>query len=125
MRTIAIGCDNATVHSKNELVGFMEEKEYTVESMGCGSTEDSTYYFYMVEKVCQEITNSGYQEYGALICGTDLDVVMTASRFKGIRAGVCHNVLSVEHLKLSNDSNAICTDEWVIGAEPAKRILEK
>ena len=44
MRTIVIGCDNAAVHLKNELMGFMEKKGYTVENMGCDSTEDSTYY---------------------------------------------------------------------------------
>ena len=26
MRTIVIGCDNAAVHLKNELMGFMEKK---------------------------------------------------------------------------------------------------
>ena len=30
MRTIVIGCDNAAVHLKNELMGFMEKKGYTV-----------------------------------------------------------------------------------------------
>ena len=64
MRTIVIGCDNAAVHLKNELMGFMEKKGYTVENMGCDSTEDSTYYPYVAEKVCQEIINSGYQKHG-------------------------------------------------------------
>ena len=53
MRTIVIGCDNAAVHLKNELMGFMEKKGYTVENMGCDSTEDSTYYPYVAEKVCK------------------------------------------------------------------------
>ena len=67
MRTIVIGCDNAAVHLKNELMDFMEKRGYTVENMGCDSTEDSTYYPYVAEKVCQEIINSGYQ------MGSDLD----------------------------------------------------
>mgnify|MGYP000300046500 CR=1 FL=1 len=111
MRTIVIGCDNAAVHLKNELMGFMEKKGYTVENMGCDSTEDSTYYPYVAEKVCQEIINLG--------------MAMTANKFKGIRAGVCHDVFSAERLKLSNDGNVICMGERVIGAELAKRILEK
>ena len=125
MRTIVIGCDNAAVHLKNELMGFMEKKRYTVENMGCDSTEDSTYYPYVAEKVCREIINSGYQKHGVLICGTGLGMAMTANKFKGIRAGVCHDVFSAERLKLSNDGNVICMGERVIGAELAKRILEK
>ena len=125
MRTIVIGCDNAAVHLKNELMGFMEKKGYTVENMGCDITEDSTYYPYVAEKVCQEIINSGYQKHGVLICGTGLGMAMTANKFKGIRAGVCHDVFSAERLKLSNDGNVICMGERVIGAELAKRILEK
>lgn len=125
MRTIVIGCDNAAVHLKNELMGFMEKKGYTVKNMGCDSTEDSTYYPYVAEKVCQEIINSGYQKHGVLICGTGLGMAMTANKFKGIRAGVCHDVFSAERLKLSNDGNVICMGERVIGAELAKRILEK
>ena len=125
MRTIVIGCDNAAVHLKNELMDFMEKNGYTVENMGCDSTEDSTYYPYVAEKVCQEIINSGYQKHGVLICGTGLGMAMTANKFKGIRAGVCHDIFSAERLKLSNDGNVICMGERVIGAELAKRILEK
>ena len=76
MRTIVIGCDNAAVHLKNELMDFMEKKGYTVENMGCDSTEDSTYYPYVAEKVCLEIINSGYQKHGVLICGTGLGMAM-------------------------------------------------
>ena len=103
----------------------MEKKGYTVENMGCDSTEDSTYYPYVAEKVCQEIINSSYQKHGVLICGTGLGMAMTANKFKGIRAGVCHDIFSAERLKLSNDGNVICMGERVIGAELAKRILEK
>ena len=116
MRTIVIGCDNAAVHLKNELMDFMEKKGYTVENMGCD---------YVAEKVCQEIINSGYQKHGVLICGTGLGMAMTANKFKGIRAGVCHDIFSAERLKLSNDGNVICMGERVIGTELAKRILEK
>ena len=125
MRTIVIGCDNAAVHLKNELMDFMEKKGYTEENMGCDRTEDSTDYPYVAEKVCQEIINSGYQKHGVLICGTGLGMAMTANKFKGIRAGVCHDIFSAERLKLSNDGNVICMGERVIGTELAKRILEK
>lgn len=125
MRTIVIGCDNAAVHLKNELIAFMEKKGITVENMGCDSEQDDTYYPYVAKKVCDEIIHSNYEKHGVLICGTGLGMAMTANKFKGIRAGVCHDIFSAERLKLSNDGNVICMGERVIGVELAKRILEK
>ena len=62
-------------------MGFMEKKGITVENMGCDSTEDSTYYPYVAEKVClnhkQRLSSLG------LICGTGLGMAMTANKFKG------------------------------------------
>lgn len=125
MRAIVIGCDNAAVHLKNELIKFMETKGITVENMGCDSAQDDTYYPYVAKKVCDEIIKSNYEKHGVLICGTGLGMAMTANKFKGIRAGVCHDIFSAERLKLSNDGNIICMGERVIGVELAKRILEK
>lgn len=125
MRTIVIGCDNAAVRLKNELVTFMKKNGYTVENMGCDSEQDDTYYPYVAEKVCREIIDSNFEKHGVLICGTGLGMAMTANKFRGIRAGVCHDTFSAERLKLSNDGNVLCMGERVIGTELAKRILEE
>lgn len=125
MRTIVIGCDNAAVHLKNELMKFMEQKGYTVENMGCDSETDDIYYPYIAKKACQEIIDSGYEKRGVLICGTGLGMAMTANKFPGIRAGVCHDIFSAERLILSNDGNVLCMGERVIGVELAKCILER
>lgn len=125
MRTIVIGCDNAAVRLKDELIAFMEKKGITVENMGCDSVQDDTYYPYVAKKVCDAVIESNYEKHGVLICGTGLGMAMTANKFKGIRAGVCHDIFSAERLKLSNDGNVICMGERVIGVELAKRILEK
>lgn len=125
MRTIVIGCDNAAVKLKDELMAFMQQKGYTVENCGCDSAQDNTYYPFIAKKVCEEIIKSNYEKHGVLICGTGLGMAMTANKFKGIRAGVCHDIFSAERLKLSNDGNVICMGERVIGVELAKRILEK
>lgn len=125
MRVIVIGCDNAAVQLKNILVQFMEEKGYQVENVGCNSTDDSIYYPYIAKKVCEKIIESNYEKRGVLICGTGLGMAMTANKFKGIRAGVCHDIFSAERLQLSNDGNILCMGERVIGVELAKKILER
>ncbi len=125
MKTIVIGCDNAAVELKNTLKKFMEDLGYTVENVGCDSSDDNTYYPYIAERVCEKIIESGYEKEGVLICGTGLGVAMCANKFPGIRAGVCHDSYSGERLKLSNNGNVICFGARVIGPELAKKILKE
>lgn len=125
MRTIVIGCDNAAVNLKNILKSYMISKGIQVEDVGCDSTEDTTYYPYIAKRVCQKIKESNYEKHGVLICGTGLGMEITANKFKGIRAGVCHDTYSAERLKLSNNGNVLCMGERVIGVELAKKVLNE
>lgn len=123
MKTIVIGCDNAAVPLKNTIMKFLTEKGVTVENVGCDSSEDPTYYPYVAERVCQKIIDSGFEKNGILICGTGIGMAMTANKFKGIRAAVCHDNFSAERSKLSNNANVLCMGERVIGHELAKKIV--
>lgn len=123
MKTIVIGCDNAAVPLKNTIMNFLKEKGITVENVGCDSSDDPTYYPYIAERVCQKIIDSGFEKDGILICGTGIGMAMTANKFKGIRAAVCHDNFSAERSKLSNNANVLCLGERVIGHELAKKIV--
>ncbi len=125
MKTIVIGCDNAAVHLKQELVQFLTSRGVTVEDVGCENAQDTTYYPYIAERVCEEIIKSNYQKEGILVCGTGLGMSITANKFKGIRAGLCHDTFSAERLKKSNNGNLLCLGERVIGVELAKKIVEE
>lgn len=123
MKTIVIGCDNAAVDMKNMLIKFLTDKGIIVEDVGCKSSDDSTYYPIVAQQVCESIINSNYKKEGILLCGTGIGMAMTANKFKGIRAAVCHDIFSAERAKLSNDSNILCMGERVIGYELAKKIV--
>ncbi|GHS93686.1 ribose-5-phosphate isomerase [Synergistales bacterium] len=125
MKSYVIGCDNAAVGLKNTLREFLVALGYSVEDVGCDSTDDSTAYPYIAKRVCDKIIESNYEKNGLLICGTGLGVAMCANKFKGIRAGVCHDSFSAERLALSNNGNVICFGARIIGAELAKKILKE
>ena len=59
---------------------------------------------------------------GILICGSAVGVSIAANKFKGIRAGVCHDSYSghqgVEH----DDVNILCLGQRVIGINLAVEI---
>jgi len=125
MTTVVIGCDNAAVRLKNVLVGFLEEKGITIENMGCDSSDDPTNYPTVAKKVCEKIKESGFEKRGILVCGTGIGMAITANKFKGIRAAVCHDNYSAERSVLSNNCNVLCMGERVIGTELAKKIARE
>lgn len=122
MQTIVIGCDNAAVSMKVMLKKFLESKGITVEDVGCDSADDPTNYPSIAKRACERIIASGYSKRGILVCGTGIGMCMTANKFKGIRAAVCHDNFSAERSILSNNGNVLCMGERVIGHELAKKI---
>jgi ribose 5-phosphate isomerase B len=120
---MVIGCDNAAVSMKKMLAEFLESTGITVENMGCDSADDPINYPSVAKKVCERIIDSGYKKRGILICGTGIGMCITANKFKGIRAAVCHDNFSAERSILSNNGNVICMGERVIGHELAKKII--
>jgi ribose 5-phosphate isomerase B len=123
MKSIVIGCDNAAVLLKNILAEYIHSKGYEVEDIGCDSREDPRYYPDIAAEACQRIIDSGYEKRGVLVCGTGLGMAITANKFKGIRAAVCHDSFSCERSVLSNNCNVICMGERVVGPGLAKILL--
>lgn len=122
VKTIVIGCDNAAVSMKEMLVKFLDGKGIVVENMGCDSAGDPTNYPTVAKRVCRSIQESGFTKRGILVCGTGIGMAMTANKFRGIRAAVCHDNFSAERSILSNNANVLCMGERVIGHELAKKI---
>ena len=125
MRTIVVGCDNAAVPMKEMLIKFLESKGVRVENAGCDSADDPTNYPTVAKRVCESIISSGYEKRGILVCGTGIGMSITANKFKGIRAAVCHDNFSAERSILSNSANILCMGERVIGHELAKKIVKE
>lgn len=123
MRSYVIACDNAAVDLKNTIVAFLRSKDIEVEDQGVNSKDDSTVYPLIAKRLCETLAESGFEKRGILICGTGIGMCMTANKFKGIRAAVCHDNYSAERSILSNNGNVLCMGARVIGPELAKKIV--
>jgi ribose 5-phosphate isomerase B len=121
--TIVIGCDNAAVPMKNMLIKFLEGKGVKIENVGCDSADDPANYPSIAQRACEAIIKSDFTKRGILVCGTGIGMCMSANKFKGIRAAVCHDNFSAERSILSNKANVLCMGERVIGHELAKKIV--
>ncbi|MDR0450612.1 MAG: RpiB/LacA/LacB family sugar-phosphate isomerase [Treponema sp.] len=123
MRDIVIGCDGAALALKDTLKKLLEGMGVAVEDMGVPDAGDKTAYPVVAARVCGKIIESGYKKRGVLLCGTGIGMCMSANKFKGIRAAVCHDIFSARRSVLSNKGNVACFGERVIGSELAKVIL--
>jgi ribose 5-phosphate isomerase B len=122
-KTIVIGCDDAGFELKAAIVDVIRSKGYIVIDEGINSIDDNTYYPSIAERVCKKIIDSNYSNQGILICGTGIGMAITANKFPGIFAAVCHDLYSTERSKLSNNCNVLCMGARVIGLEVAKRMV--
>jgi ribose 5-phosphate isomerase B len=117
-----MGCDEAAVTLKESLKKTLLETGFTVEDLGVENDKDKTAYPLIAARVCEKIIESGYQTRGILLCGTGIGMCMSANKFKGIRAAVCHDIYSARRSILSNNGNVACFGERVIGPELARAI---
>lgn len=125
MKKYIIGCDCAAVELKDKLKNLLEENNIEVEDIGVKDRKDTTYYPDVAKILCDKIIKSNYEKRGILVCGTGIGMAISANKFNGIRAAVCHDAYSGERAVLSNDANVFCFGERVIGVESAKKILRE
>ncbi|MCB2202816.1 ribose 5-phosphate isomerase B [bacterium] len=124
-KPIVIGCDNAAVELKNTLIEVLKDEGVEFEDIGVNSSDDKTVYPLISKRVCEAIIESNYEKEGIIICGTGIGMAMTANKFPGIFAAVCHDMYSAERLRLSNNGNVICFGARIMGPELAKKILRE
>lgn len=124
-KRIVIGCDNAAYGLKRILADFLTGYQCSIEDIGVDSSDDPTYYPLVAAKLCKEIVASGYEKEGILLCGTGIGMAITANKFPGIFAAVCHDAFSAERARLSNNANVLCMGARVIGPELAKKVLKE
>lgn len=118
-----IASDHAGVEFKKFVAELLAQKGHVVCDLGPVST-DRVDYPDFASKVCNAIINDEYQSFGVLICGSGIGMSMSANKFAGIRAALCHNEYSAKMAREHNDANVICLGERVSGAGMVEAILD-
>ncbi len=108
-----IGADHAGIEIKDFVKQLFEAKGHTVVDLGPFS-KDRVDYPDFAKKVCEEVLKDENSK-GILICGTGLGMSMSANKFDGIRAALCHNTYSATMAREHNDANVLCLGERVSG----------
>lgn len=121
---IAVGCDDAAVHLKAEIMDHIKECYPEIEMDDLGVYEgESTMYPDIAWRVAWAVADQKYDR-GILMCGTGIGMSICANKVPGIRAAVCHDPFSAERARKSNNAQILCMGERVVGVELAKCLVD-
>lgn len=119
---IALASDHGGFEQKEELGPWLEDLGFTVDDFGCDSEESVDYPDY-AEHAARAVAQ-GDDDYGILVCGTGIGMMIAANKVAGIRAA---NLTSPEFAKLSrehNDANVATLSGRFTSLEDNKSIIE-
>ncbi len=119
---IAIASDHAGYSLKQETLDIVKKLGHTPIDLGTNSPDKSVDYPDFAQKVALEIT-SGKAERGIIVCGSGVGASIAANKFKGIRAGLCHDTYSAHQAVEHDDMNALCMGARIIGIALAEEII--
>ena len=120
---IAIGCDHAAFDEKNNLITYLENKNFLVKDFGCFSNDSVDYPDY-ARLVAKEIQKNNY-DFGILICGSGIGISIAANRHKGIRAALCTSKFHAEMSRKHNDANIIALGARITPIDEMFSIISK
>ena len=117
---IAIGSDHRGFKLKQVLQETLRQQGAAVEDVGAHS-EASADYPEFARAVARKIVSRECGR-GILICGSGIGMTITANKFPGVRAALCHNEQSAVMSRMHNDANVLVLSETV-DPETARRML--
>ena len=120
MQKIAIGSDHRGGGLKEKLKQSLNAN-FAYVDVGTNST-DPVDYPDIASLVAKRVL-SGECVRGIIICGSGVGACVAANKFKGIRAGICHDVFSAHQGVEDDDMNVLCIGGGVIGESLAAEII--
>jgi ribose 5-phosphate isomerase B len=119
---IVFGSDHAGTCLKETLKTFVTSKGYEVLDMGTHTQEPSQYPLFAQQVAQKLLQNKAF--LGVLICGTGIGMSISANRFKGIQAALCHTEYEARAARNHNHANILCLGARVIGEQQAISCLQ-
>lgn len=120
---ISIGSDHRGFNVKSRLVEFLRQEGLEVFDEGTHSSENCDYPD-VASQVAQQVS-CGKVDRGILICGTGIGMQITANKFRGVRAAVCHDEIEAEMSRRHNDTNVLCLSGNLVGERRIDGLVKK
>jgi len=118
---IVLGSDHAGFELKEHIQQLLTSLGHQVVDVGTHDTAPVDYPDYAAA-VAKPILD-GKVNRGILICGSGVGASVAANKFRGIRAGLCHDTYSAHQGVEHDDMNILVLGGRVIGEEMAKELV--
>ena len=119
---IIIGADHGGFYLKEEVKNILSDLGLQVTDTGASTYDSEDDYPEFAAKVAASVS-SGEFERGIIICGSGVGASITANKFSGVRAGLCHDSYSAHQGVEHDDMNILCLGARVVGIEVAKELI--
>jgi len=118
---VAVACDHAGFSLKGKVFEYLRGLGHTVEDLGTCDTTPVDYPDF-AEAVAAAILSERV-ERAVLICGSGVGASVAANKFRGIRAGLCHDTYSAHQGVEHDHMNVLVLGGRVIGEELAHELV--
>ena len=109
---VAVAFDHRGVHLREALLATLAKHDV----VDLGTDTDSVRIDYPDKaRELGEAIQRGDAERGILVCGSGVGAAIAASKMRGIRAAICHDVYSAHQGVEHDDMNVLCLGSEVIG----------
>jgi ribose 5-phosphate isomerase B len=113
--TIAVAADHAGFPMKERVLALASQLGHETIDLGTCSTDPVDYPD--SARAIAEALQGGSAERGILLCGSGVGACMAANKFRGIRAGTCHDTFSAHQAVEDDDANVLCLGARIVGPE--------
>jgi ribose 5-phosphate isomerase B len=119
---IGVAFDHRGVHLREQVLGELAAGGHDVVDLG---TDTDAVRIDYPDKARElgEVIQGGRAERGVLVCGSGVGAAVAASKMRGIRAAICHDVYSAHQGVEHDDMNVLCLGSEVIGPSLAVELV--
>jgi ribose 5-phosphate isomerase B len=119
---VAVAFDHRGVKLRQRIVDVLDELGHEIVDLGADTDAVRVDYPDKARDAGEAIA-AGDAERAVLVCGSGVGAAIAASKLRGIRAAICHDVYSAHQGVEHDDMNVLCLGSDVVGAELAADLV--
>jgi ribose 5-phosphate isomerase B len=119
---VAVAFDHRGVRLREEILLALVEDRHEIVDLGTNTDAKRIDYPDKARELGKAI-QQGAAERGVLVCGSGVGASVAASKMRGIRAAICHDVYSAHQGVEHDDMNVLCLGSEVVGPSVATELV--